>query len=188
MALLTLAEAKDHLDIPSADTTYDTELQGFVDAVIAVVEGLIGGPAENRTVTEVVEPTDAGRALILTARSVSAVTSITANGVTVGLTDLYLAPGRVLRRQSGLPWYPSRAPVLVSFTAGLGATAPAAAKLAAKIIVAHMWATQRGSAGNVPGPNSEFGSINTVTPGYGYAIPNRALELLAPYMSKSGLG
>jgi len=187
MTVLDLAGAKQHLGISAS--TYDTELQGFIDAALPQIERYLGGPAEIRTVTETIEPTDWYRALPLTYRPFVALIGITANGQAMQTSDVYASPGRVLRRRYGLPfvpwWLP---PYVVSYTAGLAVTSPAAATLAAKIIVAHLWDTQRGrSGGRGPSANSEYGSINTIAPGFGFAIPNRALELLSPYAPETGL-
>jgi hypothetical protein len=67
--------------------------------------------------------------------------------------------------------------VMVTYVAGL-TEVPANYGLASRIIVQHLWQTQRGSAGS-PG----VGGLETPGAGsysYGYAIPNRAIELLGP--------
>jgi hypothetical protein len=187
LELLSLADAKEHLNILT--TTYDAELQGFIDAVVPSIERHLGGPAVIRSVVETVEPVDCYRALPLTKRPFVSLTGITANGVTVSTSDVYATPGRVLRRRYGLPFVPYwQPPYVVTYKAGLDVAAPADVVLAGKIILGHLWETQRGrSGGRGPSANSEYGSINTVVPGFAFAIPNRALQLLNAYAPESGL-
>lgn len=52
MSLVTVSDAKDHLNIPSTDTSHDTKLQGFIDAADAVITYLTG-PVEPTSYTEV---------------------------------------------------------------------------------------------------------------------------------------
>ena len=186
MALLDLATLKAFLN--ESGTGYDAELQLYVDAVPDVVEALIGGPVEQRTITETVQVSDGGRALMLGKRFAVSVTSITANGVAVSTTDVRVADGNVLRRALGYRFWPCYGPVVAVYVAGVAVpgSAPKAATLAAAVIAGHMWATQRGNLGG-SGPGDEFGTINTVVPGLGYAVPNRALELLGPWLPETGL-
>lgn len=51
MALVTLSEAKRHLNIPDAETVFDTELAIFIDAAKPIIEYIVGA-IEQRTVTE----------------------------------------------------------------------------------------------------------------------------------------
>lgn len=50
--LVTLADVHTHLQIPLSNTTYDTQLQGFIDAATAYVQ-FQTGPIINQTYTEV---------------------------------------------------------------------------------------------------------------------------------------
>jgi hypothetical protein len=51
---------------------------------------------------------------------------------------------------------------------------------AARIILQHLWRTQRaGRRGGVAGGGDDY-AVTEPIPGIGYAVPNRALELLAP--------
>lgn len=191
MTVLTLADAKIHLNIAANVSTYDAELQGFIDATVPQIERYLGGPAEVRAVTETVERTDCGRAIPLTFRPFVSLTSITIGGVETDISTVYPTPGRVLRKQFGFPFWPTWIePCVVTYQAGQGSDALPAISLAAKIIVAHLWSTQRGNAGGRgPSANNEYGSTSagTVAPGFGFAIPNRALELLNPFAPETGL-
>lgn len=178
-----------HLTDPGGDRA--AELHAFIGAATSVVERYLAGPAVTRTVTEMVVPVDAHRALPLTYRPFVELTGITADGTAVDVTDVYVTPGRVLRRRLGLPFLPCLPgiPWIVTYRAGLGADAPEAVQQAAKVLIGHWWATQRGSAGRSPSANDEYGSttLGTVVPGLHYAVPNRALELLAPWAPETGI-
>lgn len=56
-------------------------------------------------------------------------------------------------------------------------TSPAPVKVATLILLDHLWETQRGPSSNPV--DDETGTPYT----FGFAIPNRVLELLAPYMN-----
>jgi hypothetical protein len=79
----------------------------------------------------------------------------------------------LLRLASGGRFYGT---YTVTYTSGRD-DLPAAIRLAVLVIAEHLWETQRGAA--PVGPLSADDTF--ATPGLGYAIPNRALELLAPY-------
>lgn len=187
MTVLTLADAKTHLNINSS--TYDSELQGFIDATVPQIERFLGGPAEVRAVTETVQRTDYGRAIPLTYRPFVSLTSITIAGQPFDIASCYVTPGRIVRRQFGLPFWPTwLEPVVVTYQAGQDSSALPAISLAAKIIVGHLWETQRGrSGGRGPSANSEPVTPNSITPGFAFAVPNRALELLSPFAPETGL-
>lgn len=56
-------------------------------------------------------------------------------------------------------------------------TSPAPVKVATLILLDHLWETQRGPA------TSPLSDEMVTVASAGYAIPNRVLELLAPYMT-----
>ena len=170
MALLTLAEAKTALNITS--TTYDTELQDYIDGAIAAVE-FICGPSASTNATEVLHGCGA---LVLTHTPVLTLTSVT--GDLVGTRDTtYLrfdADSGVVRAKATVTpllddWY------TVVYTYGRSSI-PAAMKQAAKVILKHQWSTQRG-----PSAKQATNADGTFVPGLGYAVPNAALQMLAPY-------
>ncbi len=180
-SILTLADAKDHLNIPAALTTHDTMIQVWLDTIDENVEQAIGGPVVTRAVTERDEATDGGRALMLRKRPAVAVTSITsvATSTALAVADVEVDPNaNVARRRSGLPFDATVAagpPVFtVVYTAGLGLAVPAQVSAAARIILDHLWETRRG-----PSARPSVGGDETVQAfGMAFAIPNRALELL----------
>jgi hypothetical protein len=170
--LITVAEAKQQLNIET--TAHDTELAYYVSAATAIVEGHVG-PVLPRDVTEV-QP--GGRVLVLHQPPVISLTSLTpvltgGTGYAVADLDVDAVTGIVRRLDGG----GFTGPLRVTYRAGRDAVAPNVG-LAARIIVAHMWETQRVSATSRP----VFGQHEDMipTPSMGFIIPRRAMELLAP--------
>ena len=186
VSLLDLDGAKDELQIDRANTTFDAELQLYVDAVTDLVEG-VTGPLENRTVAETVR---GNTAICLTQYPVVSLTSITdPRGIrTMNVADTVLNKRTgVIRPKFAVPFSD---PVDVVYVAGRGyttATMPAAIQLAARITVAHLWEPQRGNAG-VSGADDELTDERQRSPGLGYALPNRAAALLKKWRKVSGIG
>jgi hypothetical protein len=184
VALLTLEEAKQQLDIET--TAHDVELQAYVDALTATIEQHVG-PVENRQVTETVR--GHGRTMVLTQAPVVSLTSFTplqAGGWQLAVADLVLDNERgVIRRWDrglfyGGPWS-------VVYTAGRGSVPPTI-NLAARILLQHLWRTQYGASRGVAGigGGDDF-SVTEPVAGWGYAIPNRALQLLEPFKAPPGV-
>ncbi|WP_172384799.1 head-tail connector protein [Streptomyces sp. MNP-20] len=180
MALLTLAEAKAQLNI--TDTANDTELQAYVDGVTAAIEAHVG-PVENRTVTEKHDLSRCGvRQLVLRqtpAVSLTSVSPVLSGGTTYTVASLDLdGPTGVVCRLDGGRLY---GPLRVVYVAGRGTVAPTI-NLAARIMVQHLWRTQYGASRGLAavGGGDDY-SVTEPVGGWGYAIPNRVLELLEPY-------
>lgn len=178
MALLTLNEAKAQLNIDT--TTHDVELQAYIDSLTAVIEGIVG-PVETRAFTETV--TGRGPYLCLLNSPVVALTSITPvldSGTALDVTRLHVdALSGVVRRLDGGQFYGG--PWTAVYQAGRGGVAPTI-NLAARILLQHLWRTQYGASRVGPGVGGgdDF-SVTEPVPGFGYAVPNRVLQLLQPY-------
>jgi hypothetical protein len=161
-------------------TIYDDDLQTYVDTVVATLEYITGGPIYNRTITERVEATDSRTAIAIRKRPLVSITSITdvASGSTISLADIELDTiAGIVRRKRNQPWWGwGTNGYTVVYVAGQGTIIPAAFNTAAKIIIQHLWETQRG-----PGLSPMAGLEDTILPGMSFAIPNRALEILRPY-------
>ena len=174
MALLTLADAKAELNIDVADTDDDAEITAYLGAVTDMIERFIG-PVENRSVTETVR---GGRAAILSRPPIFSIQSIAGamSGAVVATADVWFNPssGVIRPKGSAMP-----DPIVVTYTAGRnvsGASIPLGIQIAARTAISHLWRFQRGSAG----AGSDYDDATPV-PGMGYAMPNRALQLLAPW-------
>jgi hypothetical protein len=185
MAIMSLADAKDALNIAQATTTYDTEIQSKIDTVLSALERLTGGPLVNRTIVERAEVVNSGRAVILRQRPVVSVTSIAdIAGIALSVADVDVDPNSgIIRRRLGWVWSTAYRWVTVTYVAGWGVPTPAAFGEAARIIVAHLWETQRG-----PSTRPNLAGDEVTSPGLGFAIPNRAAELLAPYVLETAVG
>lgn len=170
-SLLSLADAKTHLKIPSATTTFDEQLRDFLESATEIVESYIG-PVVRRTYTYRV---NGGRdVLILPHTQVTAVTALTS--VQTGAASLALASlsidtqaGDVFRKDGGC--FPGGR-YDITYTVGRSVV-KANWSTAARIIVKHLWETQ---LGNLP-------AIQGDTPGYvvtgsGYIVPYLAISLL----------
>lgn len=172
---ITLAEVKQHANIPASNTANDVELERFRSAAQEHVESLVG-PVLWRVVVGETVHAHAG-VVVLPLAPVVSVESLTSSGVAVSFA-LRKAAGLLLDvRASG--------DLALSFTAGRE-SCPDAIRVAALIIAEHLWRTQRGGQSESTAlPGEDFGAVS---PGLGYAIPNRALELLAPYLLPPAVG
>ncbi|MBU8549790.1 phage gp6-like head-tail connector protein [Streptomyces sp. Babs14] len=184
MALLTLAEAKAQLNITSdAD---DTELTAYIEAVGPVIERFVG-PVEPQEVVETHDvPRDGGRVLVLRRLPVMSLTSVVpvlAGGPAYDVGTLVLDgdTGVVQRVDGG--WL--RGPLRVTYQAGR-ANVPATINLAARMLVQHLWRTQNAGRGPVLAGGDDF-SVSEPVPGFGYAVPNRVLQLLEPFRLPPGV-
>jgi hypothetical protein len=184
VALLTLDDAKAQLNI-TGDSS-DAELTAYIDAVTPVIEEYVG-PVEAR---KVVEQHDAGsgrRVLVMRSTPVLSLTSVEPL-LTGGIS--YPVAGLVLDPDSGeiRPRDHRRFCGLLEVTAQTGRSeVPATINLAARILVQHLWRTQRPArSGALPGGGDDY-SVSEPIAGFGYAVPNRVLELLAPYRLPPGV-
>lgn len=182
MALLTLAEAKAQLNIDT--TTHDSELTAYINALTEVIEGYIG-PVETRTVTEQVN--GRGKTLCLLKVPAISLTSFTAvldGGTALVVSELHLdgATGEVRRKDgsnfSGGPW-------TAIYQAGRGSISPTI-NLASRILLQHLWRTQYGAARGRVGGGDDY-DVTEPIPGFGYAVPNRVLELLESFKTGPGI-
>lgn len=171
--IVSLADAKLHLNIPAPTTTHDEELRGHVEMATKVCE-FFAGPVVVRSYTERVASCGW---MMLEHTPVVSVTTITpwlTAGATYLAADVAFDPdtGRVERLNGG---YFTGGPFRVVYKAGR-AIVPANLTMAALAIVKHAWASQRGTQGRT----RMGGDDTSVVPGLGFAVPNRALEYLQP--------
>jgi hypothetical protein len=183
VAVLPLQDGKDALNIPQATTTYDAEIAAYIATIGTCLENMTGGPLVNRSVTERAELTSDYTVLQVRQRPLVSVTSIVsvASGqaldISAGL-DIDTNAGTI-RRKLGWPfygpyfvWLPA---MTVTYVAGWGTSVPAAFGTAARIILQNLWMTQHGpSSRPAMGAQGEMVTL----PGWGFAIPNQAAELL----------
>jgi hypothetical protein len=172
--IVSLGDVKRHLNKSADDTSDDEELREFIEAATAVIEEHRAETVVRRTVVEDMQVSCA----LVVQLSMSPVQSLTSVATVDGATtwdvaDLHVNPHGVVTVLSGPPLQG-----LVRFIVVAGYTViPANYTLAAKIIVGHLWETQQQPG---LGPQGPFGADNQfISPtGRGFAIPNRAVELL----------
>lgn len=172
-ALISLSEAREHLNIPAGETLEDEELRGFITAATAAVERHLGQVIARRTITEQHDLRAPVVRLHLRNAPVQTVTSIVStDGLTTWDPAGIRLDGTFGILDSPTPLYGS---VRVTYAAGWRVVPPHVV-LATQIIVAHLWQTQRvQSVGQAPG----FAGETPEGPvGLGFALPFRALELL----------
>lgn len=187
MGLISLFDAKDFLRIKGNND--DDRLQEFIEAASAVAE-FYSGDLLPKTYTEV---HDGGDASIYTRHiPILSVTTLTEyiGSITYTLTNQPLGhsvdswgytvddpqAGRIVRRSaSGMAWrfVPGSGNVSVTYTAGMS-TIPVQVLAAVEFIVQHLWVTRRGAMPMNPEPSDG----ESMVPGVGYAVPNRAIEML----------
>jgi hypothetical protein len=168
MAFATLAEAKTQLNFPTSDTSKDTELQFYLDAATARLEDMVGQSASASRSERLYSISNRMRT---TFRPVTGITSITAveSSLTVASTDLVIehASAGIVRRinwQAFSGWYD------LVYSGGYTSIL-ANHKLACLITFQHLWQLQNGRGRPASGEDG-------FPPLGGFAIPNRALELL----------
>jgi hypothetical protein len=183
VSLPTLPDLKEHNNQLSAAD--DDELQNHLDAAVEVVEGLIGPVAED-TVTETHYGLNSS-VLVLKQMPVGALTAVSsrAGSTTTALTlsDYELDPATGLVRLANGSWFYGN--FTVTYTTGR-ADVPASIRLAILIVAEHLWETQRMPGQSRDSAPAGFGGLDGIpdasSSGRGFLIPNRAEELLRPYM------
>jgi hypothetical protein len=176
--ILSLATAKAALNIPSTETGDDEEIRALIEAVTLVIESYRSEAIVRRAVTEQIW-THRARSFLVTKAPVISVTSVSRliDGYTWPIGDLALRDaeiGEVSLSPYGLMF---SGDLTVSYVAGRSIV-PANYTEAAKIILKHLWQTQQtpGMGSRVFGGGGEDVTVGLA--GLGFAIPNRAAELL----------
>jgi hypothetical protein len=195
VSVLPIQDAKDALNIPQATTTSDAEIQSYIATIESSLERATGGPLVNRVVTERSEMMQNQTVIPVRQRPLVSVTSIaTASGSAIDISgglDLDVNAG-LIRRKLGLPfygpffgWLPM---VSVTYVAGWGTSVPAAFNSFARVVIQHLWTSQRGPAA-LPMGGGEMVQV----PGFGFLVPNMAAEMLngsqngVPFLSQAYL-
>lgn len=202
-ALLSMAEMRRTVRLAATDTSEDDFLAEFGRSCTDITEWYCG-PVIQRTVVE--ELRVGGLTVILSYPPVTGLiawTTVPANfpagsgrsvpsppspmfpvmvfGVTYPLTNLYVSDigmsglrGEV-RHTSGLPFY--YGPYLWQYTAGRPVI-PECIRAGYKALLKHIYGMERGGA--VASASLGADDEETTETPFGYAVPNRALELMAP--------
>jgi hypothetical protein len=195
--IVSLAEAKEILQL-TGTTSQDMLLQGYNAAATEVAE-YICGPVVTRQVTEVIRAQ--GRAMVLnfapvrtdlgttfsaanrrdgsTTNGIVSITPLLTYGFMYDISQLLVDPDTgIARHFAGLPFFYTADPLAqwkVTYWAGRKVI-PAAVYQGCKMILEHLYQVKRGGVGAQDVASGE--SVVTL-PGFGYAVPNRAVELFA---------
>jgi hypothetical protein len=178
--IISLADAKRRLRI--TDTAYDDDVREYLGAITGVVEKLAGCCI----IRQVTDRIRAGGLMIALDHwpvyqpagqqyPLIAMTPVLTYGLVYDLSLLTVniaegTPGNFVRHTAGLPFI--YGPYDFTYTVGRPVI-PDNIMLATSIILRHMWGMER--SGNRSGLDAPDDDVTTV---YGFAIPNRALEIL----------
>lgn len=179
MSVLTLADAKKHLNI--TDTRDDAELQDVIDAAEAAISQVVGPLTPVTKTAQLRSVSGASFSLPVTpVQSVQSITGATYFGSTaIDTTYLMVDSLSGVVRYGGYPAKLTVGPYTVTYTAGW-TSVPDDLLYAVKELVRHLWGTQRGSGSTRPFGSPAADVANSM-PGAAYAFPIRVTQLLAPY-------
>lgn len=194
--IVSLDEAKSMLRL-TGTTEQDAELQGFNAAATEVVE-YVCGPCVRRTVMETLParglatmlshapvigllpwtavPTELANLGITVPDPASPMIRTRVYGIEYPLNQLYCDPRRgTVTNTSGLPFY--YCDYIWLYASGRPVI-PSGLYKAAQIILEHLYQIRHGGTS---AQDVAAGESVTVLPGFGFAVPNRALQLMAPH-------
>lgn len=169
MAILTLAQAREALNLTT--TAYDAEVLDYVDAVTDLIEAYIG-PVSVQTFTQTLYGDDTFLLSQLPVVSITSIGGTLTGALAYDVTRLTVNPtsGEVRRIDRGTF---GGGPYTIVYTAGRTVIPPRVLQ-AARVLLQHLWRTQRGSGTARPGS----GDGGTDTFGQSFTMPNRVMELL----------
>jgi hypothetical protein len=206
VTIIALSEAREILKIPDGDTSHDNDIRGYSTAITEWTEQKVGRVI-TRQVTEVVRAqgrvltlgnppvrTDLGTTLDTTNRrdgsttnGLVSITPLLTYGFMYDISDLLVdEPTGIVRHVAGLPFFYSGDP-FAQFEAVYWAgrkVIPWGITEGCKIALKHLYAVERGGA---PSRAVGYGESETTAIGYGYAIPNRAAEMILTHAGSTGL-
>jgi hypothetical protein len=183
-SILSFADAKQTVNIPASVGQFDTELRQYNEAITDFVEYYCG-PVIQRTVVEelpgygmtIALSQTPCLALVNWAGTTSPMKPVMVYGVAYDISVLHLDPVLgIIRHTGGLPFF--YGPYQIQYSAGRPII-PMAISMACRIIMKHLWAINRGGGAGSFGAGEE----ETNFEGFGFAVPNRALEMLEPHRS-----
>lgn len=181
--IVSLADAKAHLNLPAASTANDDELRGFVEACTLVVEQISGQAIVRRTVVERRSFPHGSHRFALQRTPVISLTSITdLNGfLSWSPTDFDVDPDTgIVTALLSAGGRPVAGLVQVTYLAGYQII-PATFTRAALMILRHLWESQRASLGGARRTQLGGGGDDTVM--VAGDVRRAAAELIGPTLS-----
>lgn len=184
LGIVSLDEVKQHLNIPSSNTTNDEEIRRFIDAASDLAENYVGCVLGRQTFLNEKYSGNTDIIRLNNPRAINII-SVYENGVLLDPAAYVLdyTGQRLTRVTTGSLsgpnyfgiWAPGAQNIVVSYVAGF-VNPPPAAKQGVLEIIRHLWQTQRGPSSVLGRQQSgdEFASTST------YSLPRRAMELLDP--------
>jgi hypothetical protein len=203
--ITSLAEEREILKLAASDTSQDSVIRGYSQAVTEWIE-YVCGPVVTQQVTEVVRAqgtvlilskspvrTDIGATLDASGRrdgsttnGIVSITPVLSYGFMYDLDQLLCdGPKGIVRHLAGLPFFYSGDPFsqfAVVYWAGRKII-PWGIYEAHKIALKHVYGVNRG--GMASASASMAADEETVETGFGFSVPNRAAELLTPHSGKA---
>jgi hypothetical protein len=185
--IVSLADAKAMLNIPANVTTFDAKIRQYVRSITGFVERYCG-PVTVQQITE--REYGGGIEIVLRkppvieaplqVSQIVAMTPVLTYGLIYDLTLLNVDfKTGIMRHTAGLPFI--YGPYDLTYWAGRPVV-PDEILLGTESILKHQWEQERGGAGRT----GAYGADDT-TIMWGFAIPNRALEMLEPQRTPSGI-
>lgn len=175
--LFSLADGKAILNI--SNTLNDSKIRDLIESTTAAVEFIVG-PVVRRTVSERYDCNGQFSYLVARTTPVISLTSIAPiinGGIIYAVADLDVeSETGIMQHKNGRVMV---GPLRLTYVAGRSIV-PAAIRDAGREILKHLWTVQTGPHG-LPRFTDAVEGGSSVVLGLGYALPNRALQLLQPY-------
>lgn len=185
--IISLADAKAHLQLSATSTTFDEELRTWIEATTEVVEAAAGCVIARRTVVERRSMRGFARFALQSIPVISLTSVVDVHGlITWSDMSAFDVDGETGIVDVRLGTVPPCGPITFTYVAGSPIVA-ARYTGAAKTILRHLWETQRAGVG---GPGRRVGAASaegdTVVIA-GYAVPRAAVELIGATGIPSGI-
>ena len=181
-----LAEVKAQLNIPATDQTKDGELMAFIAAATGIAEGKVGNISQKTVVevhsggvnTRLPAGTYYGgvNQIVLRQPPCAQVQSVIENGIALTSSQYAATTSGVITRTSqyqSMEWITGFNNITVTYLSGR-TSIPADLSHALKVLVAHLWETQRGASTRRRTGDEYVGGMT-------YSLPNRVEEVLNRY-------
>lgn len=180
--IVSLARAKRKLRIPLADTEHDEDIRDYIESATSVIERHRREIVVRRMFTDYHRTWGARELILYNTPALSLISVQTVDGLfTWDLATLHLnGVAGIVTEVSGIFGVTFSGYIKVVYEAG-SRVIPADFQRAGLIIIEHLWQTERPGSQAGPYPGAYEDSMEGIRrTGTGFAIPNRALELLGP--------